>query len=268
MSKFYDNLKNHSLNVIAGPCVLESRDHSLYMAEELNNFCLEHGVNFIYKTSFDKANRTSNDSYRGEGLDAAMYIFDEIKKNIGCEILTDVHEDWQAEVINADILQIPAFLCRQTNLLKTAGATKKPINIKKGQFVSPNDISFAVEKIESVDNDKIMLTERGTFFGYGDLVVDFRSIPIMKEIGYPVVMDCTHSVQQPSALGGKSGGKSVYAPMMAYLGALAGANVIFAEVHNDPKNAPSDGPNMLTIDEFRDMIMNLFVIKEAQRNFK
>lgn len=273
MTHFYENCGNDKpLSIIAGPCVFESRDHAIMMASELKNVCdyaaKSRPVNFIYKTSFDKANRTSADSFRGVHFDEAYYGFEAIQ-NLGIQVLTDVHENWECGATNADILQIPAFLCRQTNLLKAAAETGKPINVKKGQFAAPLDMVNVVKKLEKFGCDKIMLTERGTTFGYNNLVVDFRSIPVMQSIVYPVIFDATHSVQSPGGLGNKSGGDREMAKFLARAAAGIGVAGIFLEVHQDPDNAPSDGPNMIRLRVFRELLSNLIeldIIAKKWRN--
>lgn len=244
---FFD--QNQPFSLIAGPCSMESMDHSLMMAEKLNALCHARGIDFVFKASFDKANRTSGDSPRGVGLDAALETFRRIKEQIGCPVLTDIHEAEQcapvAEVV--DILQIPAFLCRQTSLLQAAGESGACINIKKGQFLAPEDMEFAAEKVAACGNKNILLTERGASFGYRNLVVDMRALVIMAETGYPVIFDATHSVQSPGGAGGKSGGKREFVPPLARAALAVGVAGLFIETHQDPDNAPSDGPNMLPL---------------------
>ena len=211
--------------------------------------------NWIYKSSFDKANRTSHESNRGLGFDRAFYIFNDLKNKYKIPILTDVHEAWHCDVINADVIQIPAFLCRQTDLLQAAAASNKPVNIKKGQFLSPQEMKHVVEKVKHFGNDNISITERGTTFGYNNLVVDMRSFQIMSEFGYPVIMDCTHAVQSPGGLDGKSGGNRDFAPSLAYAAIATGyCNGVFMEVHNDPDNAISDGPNSIKLDDLKGIV--------------
>ena len=256
MAAFYNNI-GKELSIIAGPCVYEGFDHANMMIDALMDITHRQSVNFIYKTSFDKANRTSKDSFRGLQFNSIMSSWGGLQKKTEVEFLTDVHEQWQCNKVKAHILQIPAFLCRQTDLLYAAGKTKLPINVKKGQFLSPWDMKNVVEKLESVDCTKIILTERGTTFGYNNLVVDFRSIPIMKKFGYPVAIDCTHGVQSPGGMGKSSGGDREMARYIARAGLAVGADVVFMEVHENPDKAPSDGPNMIRLDEFEKLISEL-----------
>lgn len=240
------------LVIIAGPCQLESRSHAMEMSAALAELSSKYGVEIIYKTSFDKANRSSINTKRGMSLEEALPIFAEIREKSGLPVLTDVHEKEQcaavAEVV--DVLQIPAFLCRQTDLLLAAGKTGKAINVKKGQFLAPWDMKNVAAKIASTGNEKIMLCERGVSFGYNTLVTDMRSLPIMAETGYPVVFDATHSVQQPGGQGQSSGGERKYAPVLARAAVAVGVAAVFAETHPDPDHAPSDGPNMIVFKEF------------------
>ncbi len=243
----FDQKKAFSL--IAGPCSMETTDHALMIADHLIELCSARNIDFVFKASFDKANRTSGDTARGVGLDQALETFRLVKERFGCAVLTDIHEAEQcapvAEVV--DILQIPAFLCRQTSLLEAAGKTGACINIKKGQFLAPEDMEFAAAKIAACDNEKILLTERGASFGYRNLVVDMRSLVIMAETGYPVIFDATHSVQSPGGAGGKSGGKREFVPPLARAALAVGVAGLFVETHQDPETAPSDGPNMLPL---------------------
>ena len=250
--------------LIAGPCQLENEEHALKISSELKKITNELGINLIYKTSFDKANRTSLKGKRGMGLDKSLAIFDKIKKEVGLPVLTDVHTAEQCSIVanHVDVLQIPAFLCRQTDLLIAAGRTKKTINIKKGQFVAPNDMKFIAEKISSVGNNNIMLCERGTSFGYNNLINDFRSIPIMSETGYPVVFDATHSVQLPGNNNGSSGGQRKFVPALACAACAVGIAAIFIETHEDPDNAPSDGANMIPLSEMELLISKLKTIDD------
>ena len=242
---------NNQFILIAGPCVIESEKHSLMMAEKIANICNKKNINFVYKSSFDKANRTSINSLRGVAIDTAEKIFDKIKNTFGCPIVTDVHNETQCEFFSkseaVDILQIPAFLCRQTDLLISAGNTNKIVNIKKGQFLSPYEITNIYKKVESTGNTKIMITERGTSFGYNNLVNDFKSLDIMKKFLYPVIFDATHSVQKPGGLGDVSGGNREFVESLSIAAASIGVAGIFIETHDDPDNAPSDGPNMLNL---------------------
>ena len=236
--------------LISGPCQIESRDHAMMMAEKLSGAAEKAGVPFVFKSSFDKANRTSVSGQRGIGIDAGLAILAEVKANFGCPVLTDVHEARQVEAAAqaVDILQIPAFLCRQTDLLLAAGKTGAVINVKKGQFLAPWDMAAVAQKVASTGNERILLTERGASFGYNTLVSDMRSLPVMAQAGYPVVFDATHSVQQPGGLGSASGGQREFAPLLARSAVAAGVAAIFAEAHDDPDNAPSDGPVMLPLE--------------------
>lgn len=244
---------NEQKFIIAGPCVIESEAMVMELAEQIKKMSEELGFTYIFKASFDKANRTSLSSYRGPGLEEGLRILQKVKDEFGLPITTDIHEPLQAAPVAevADILQIPAFLCRQTDLLVAAAKTDKIINIKKAQFLDGKDMIHPAIKVKESGNDKIMLTERGSMFGLGNLVVDFRQIIDMKELGYPVVMDVTHSTQKPSALGGKSGGDRKYAPYMAKLANAVGVDGFFFEVHQDPQQALSDGPNMVYLEDFR-----------------
>ena len=249
---FMSRLQNE-LSFIIGPCSLESYDHACEMIERIDKELKF--FNWIYKSSFDKANRTSHESNRGLGFDRAFYIFNDLKNKYKIPILTDVHEAWHCDVINADVIQIPAFLCRQTDLLQAAAASKKPVNIKKGQFLSPQEMKHVVDKVKHFGNDNISITERGTTFGYNNLVVDMRSFQIMSEFGYPVIMDCTHAVQSPGGLDGKSGGNRDFAPSLAYAAIATGyCNGVFMEVHDDPDNAISDGPNSIKLDDLKGIV--------------
>ncbi len=245
--------------LIAGPCVLESKDHAFFMVSKLKEITSKLNIPFVYKTSFDKANRTSISSERGLGLEQSLEIFKQIKQEFDVPIITDVHlPDQCAKVAEvADILQIPAFLCRQTDLLQAAAKTNKVINVKKGQFLAPWDMENIVKKLESFGSNKILLCERGASFGYNTLVSDMRSLPIMAKTGYPVIFDATHSVQQPGGLGGKSGGKREFAPVLARAAAAIGIAGIFAETHEDPDNAPSDGPNMINVKDMENLLIIL-----------
>ena len=255
-------ISNHDpFCLIAGPCVIENRDHTIKIAEFIAQICQELKINFIFKASFDKANRSSFKSYRGIGLKKGLEIFDEIKSSLNCSIITDVHNEYQCgEIAKSDvidILQIPAFLSRQTDLLIAAGKTNKIINVKKGQFLSPHDMPNIIEKILTTNNEKIILTERGVSFGYNNLVSDFRSIEIMKEFGYPVIFDATHSVQEPGGLVNRSGGKRKYIPALSKAAIAVGVAGLFIEIHDDPDNAPSDGPNMLNIKDLKSLLLKL-----------
>lgn len=239
------------LTIIAGPCQLESADHAQMVAGTMQEACANAGLGYVFKSSFDKANRSSLDGKRGLGIDQGLKVLDDLRKALGVPVLTDVHNESQcAPAAQAvDILQIPAFLCRQTDMLIAAGQTGAAINVKKGQFLAPWEMPNVISKIESTGNKNILLTERGTTFGYNTLVTDMRSLPQMAQTGYPVVMDATHSVQQPGGRGGSSGGQREFAPVMARAAAALGVGAIFMETHQDPDNAPCDGPNMIYLNE-------------------
>ncbi|MBR3913829.1 MAG: 3-deoxy-8-phosphooctulonate synthase [Alphaproteobacteria bacterium] len=245
--------------LIAGPCQMESASHGMEMASALKELTDKMHIPFVFKASFDKANRTSINGIRGMGLEKALIAFADIKSKLNCPVLTDIHEPFQcpiaAEVI--DVLQIPAFLCRQTDLVVAAGKTGRVINVKKGQFMAPWDMKNVVAKIESTGNDKIILTERGVSFGYNTLVVDMRSLPIMKQTGYPVVFDATHSVQQPGGQGASSGGQREFAPVLANCAVTTGIAGVFIETHETPDTAPSDGPNMIPLKEMQSVLAKL-----------
>ncbi len=245
--------------LIAGPCALESRQHALEMSAALKEIADRLGIGLIYKTSFDKANRTSLRSNRGLGLAEALPIFAEVRETTGCPVLTDVHLPEQcaraAEAV--DVLQIPAFLCRQTDLLVAAAETGRTVNVKKGQFLAPWDMRNVAEKVALSGNERILLTERGASFGYNTLVTDFRGLPIMAETGYPVVFDATHSVQQPGGQGATSGGQREFVPVLARAAMAVGVAAVFMEVHEDPDRAPSDGPNMVPLGELERLLTRL-----------
>ena len=247
------------LSVIAGPCALESRQHALECAHMLKEIAERLGVGLIYKTSFDKANRSSVNTGRGMGLRDALPIFAEIREVTGMPVLTDVHEPHQcAEAAQAvDVLQIPAFLCRQTDLLLAAAATGKVVNVKKGQFLAPWDMKNVIEKVLSGGNPNVMATERGVTFGYNTLVSDMRALPVLKQIGCPVVFDATHSVQQPGGQGTTSGGQREFVPVLARAAVSIGVAAVFIETHPDPDNAPSDGPNMVPLNQFEGLMADL-----------
>lgn len=259
------NSKNSNFFLIAGPCVVESYDITFSTAEYLKNICGKLNIPFIFKSSYRKANRTSNNSFAGIGDKDAMDILREIKNKLNIPICTDIHLPDEAESVVdfADIIQIPAFLCRQTDLLIAAGKTNKYVNIKKGQFLSPEAMNFAAEKVESTGNKNIILTERGTCFGYQDLIVDFRSIPIMKSFNYPVVLDITHSLQQPNQNIGITGGQPQMIETIAKAGIAVGADGIFMEVHPEPEKAKSDGANMLELKSAEKLLEKLIEIKKA-----
>ena len=245
--------------LITGPCQLESRDHAFMMAEKIAEACAKSGTQFIFKASYDKANRSSINTERGLGIEEGLRILSDIRAAFGCPILTDVHEAAQCQTAGTvvDILQIPAFLCRQTDLLLAAGKTGRAINVKKGQFLAPWDMQNVADKIASTGNDQILLCDRGTSFGYNTLVSDFRGLPIMANTGYPVVFDATHSVQQPGGQGNTSGGQREFAPVLARAACAVGIAALFIETHQDPDTAPSDGPNMIPIDQMGDLIKEL-----------
>ncbi|AEI95004.1 3-deoxy-8-phosphooctulonate synthase [Roseobacter litoralis] len=247
------------LTVIAGPCQLESQDHAQMIAGRMKEACDKAGAQYVFKASFDKANRTSLAGVRGPGIDEGLKILQSVGQAIGVPVLTDVHNEGQcAPAAQAvDILQIPAFLCRQTDMLLAAGETGAAVNVKKGQFLAPWEMSNITTKIESTGNRKILLTERGTSFGYNTLVADMRALPQMAQTGYPVVMDATHSVQQPGGKGGSSGGQREFAPVMARAAVAIGVAAVFIETHENPDASPSDGPNMIYLDQMPDLIDTL-----------
>lgn len=252
------------LTIIAGPCVVESSDHALFMARAIRDICRRVGLDLVYKSSFDKANRSSIESFRGEGMEFGLGVLADVKAAVGVPIVTDIHEPWQAERAAevADILQIPAFLCRQTDLLVAAAETGRAVNVKKGQFLSPWDAKNIVEKLRAAGCEKILLTERGASFGYNNLVVDMRSFPVMRSFGVPVVFDVTHSLQLPGGLGKATGGQSEYIENFARAGVACGLDAVFMEVHNDPAKAPSDGPNQLPLARLEDLLTKLKQIHE------
>ena len=256
------------LAIIAGPCAMESRSHALEMAEALKAEADELGFGLIYKSSFDKANRTSAGSERGIGLDKAMDIFSEVRDTIGCPVLTDVHEPHQCAVVaeSVDVLQIPAYLCRQTDLLVAAAETGRAINIKKGQFLAPWDMKNVVAKCVQAGNENLMVCERGASFGYNTLVSDMRSLPELAATGFPVVFDATHSVQQPGGRGGTSGGQREYVPVLARAAVAVGVAAVFMETHQDPDNAPSDGPNMVHLKEFGGLVETLMAFDRLSKD--
>lgn len=247
------------LTVIAGPCQLESQDHAQMIAGRMKEACDKAGAQYVFKASFDKANRTSLAGVRGPGIDEGLKILQSVGQAIGVPVLTDVHNEGQcAPAAQAvDILQIPAFLCRQTDMLLAAGETGAAVNVKKGQFLAPWEMSNITTKVESTGNKKILLTERGTSFGYNTLVADMRALPQMAQTGYPVVMDATHSVQQPGGKGGSSGGQREFAPVMARAAVAIGVAAVFIETHENPDASPSDGPNMIYLDQMPDLIDTL-----------
>jgi 2-dehydro-3-deoxyphosphooctonate aldolase (KDO 8-P synthase) len=250
------------LTIIAGPCQLESREHALEMSQALVEITGRLGLGLVYKSSFDKANRTSASAARGLGMEKSLPIMAEIREKFGCPVLTDIHDAAQcAPVAEAvDILQIPAFLCRQTDLLLAAGATGRAINVKKGQFLAPWDMKNVAAKIASTGNDKVLLTERGVSFGYNTLVSDMRSLPILAQTGYPVVFDATHSVQQPGGQGASSGGQREFVPVLARAAVSIGVAAVFIETHQDPDHAPSDGPNMVPLNKLEALLTTLVAL--------
>jgi len=252
------------LTFILGPCVVETSQHALYMAQKIKDICDHVGVEFVYKSSFDKANRSSIESFRGGGMDFGLEVLAQVKAEIGVPVITDIHEPWQADKVAevADMLQIPAFLCRQTDLLIAAAKTGKAVNVKKGQFLAPWDANNIVDKLGEAGCEKILLTERGASFGYNNLVVDLRSFPIMRSFGVPVVFDVTHSLQLPGGLGKATGGQSQYIEDFARAGVACGVDAVFMEVHNDPANAPSDGPNQLPLGRLEKLLVKLKNIHE------
>lgn len=256
------------LTLIAGPCQMESREHAFEMCGALKELTGRLGIPFIYKSSFDKANRTSLHGKRGIGLDKALEIFSDLKKDFGVPVITDVHTEEQcAQVAKVvDVLQIPAFLCRQTDLLIAAAKTGKAINIKKGQFLAPWDMAKVAEKVADSGNDAIMLCERGASFGYNTLVSDMRSLPIMARTGYPVIYDATHSVQQPGGKGDSSGGDREMVPVLARAAVAVGVAGVFMEVHQDPDNAPSDGPNMVKLSDLPGVLETLVKLDKIAKN--
>lgn len=257
--------EGHPFALIAGPCVIESADFTLKMAAEIRQVCDRLGIAFIFKSSFDKANRTSIHSFRGQSLAQGLAILQRVKDEVGVPVLTDIHESHQAAPVAevVDVLQIPAFLCRQTDLLLAAAATGRAINVKKGQFLAPWDMQNVVAKLEAGGARNLLLTERGTSFGYNTLVVDFRSLPQMRDLGHPVVFDATHSVQMPGGKGKASGGQRQFVAPLARAAMAIGVDALFMEVHEDPDNAPSDGPNMVPLAQLEDLLQQLLQIRDA-----
>ena len=253
------------LALIGGPCVIESESSTLKMAAEIRQVCDRLKVPFIFKSSFDKANRTSIHSFRGQPIERGLAILQRVKEEVGVPVLTDIHLPEQAAIAAevVDILQIPAFLCRQTDLLVAAAATGKTVNVKKGQFLAPWDMKNVVTKLEESGHHKIMLTERGTSFGYNTLVVDFRSLPQMRALGYPVVFDATHSVQMPGGQGNKSGGQREFVPYLARAAAAIGIDALFMEIHEDPDNALSDGPNMISLTRLESVLREIINVRRS-----
>ncbi|MEX2519639.1 MAG: 3-deoxy-8-phosphooctulonate synthase [Paracoccaceae bacterium] len=257
------------LLLIAGPCQLESLDHALMIAERMAEAAAAAGMGFVFKASYDKANRTSLSGQRGLGMEAGLAILAEVRARIGCPVLTDVHEPGHCAPVAeaADVLQIPAFLCRQTDLLIAAGKTGKTVNVKKGQFLAPWDMKNVAAKLESTGNQRIMLCERGTSFGYNTLVTDMRGLPEMAKTGWPVIFDATHSVQQPGGQGGSSGGQREFAPVLARAAVSLGVDGVFIETHEAPERAPSDGPNMIPLDQMPALLAMLGAFHELAREY-
>ncbi|WP_185804800.1 3-deoxy-8-phosphooctulonate synthase [Pontivivens nitratireducens] len=256
------------LTIIAGPCQLESRDHAFMIATKMQQACADAGAQFIFKGSFDKANRTSLSGKRGLGIDEGLRIFEAVQAEFGCPVITDVHTEDQCATVGeiVDVLQIPAFLCRQTDLLLAAGRTGRGVNVKKGQFLSPPEMSTVADKVASTGNEKILLCERGTTFGYNNLVADMRGLPTMARTGYPVVMDATHAVAQPGGLGASSGGQREFAPVLARAAVSLGIAAVFMETHEDPDNAPSDGPNMIYLDQMPKVVASLMAFDRLAKS--
>jgi 2-dehydro-3-deoxyphosphooctonate aldolase (KDO 8-P synthase) len=256
---------DHPLLVLAGPCVVEEHEFMLRIAVTIKRICSSHGVGLVFKSSFDKANRTSGSSYRGPGLEEGLSILEAVKKRTNVPVVTDIHETWQAAPAAGvvDVLQIPAFLSRQTELLQAAAATGRAVNVKKGQFLSPPEMAGAVAKLEAAGCDRILLTERGTTFGYNNLVVDFRALPQLRKLGYPVVFDATHSVQLPGGRGDASGGQREYVAVLARAAAAVGIDGLFVEVHEDPDSAPSDPQNMITPDTLDHLLGEVLAVRSA-----
>ena len=255
----FEIANNKPFTLIAGPCQLENEIHAIKISTELKKITSELGINLIYKTSFDKANRTSLKGKRGMGLENSLPIFDKIRKEVGLPVLTDVNTAEQCSIVanHVDVLQIPAFLCSQTDLLIAAAKTGKIINVKKGQFLAPWDMANVIKKIEESGNKNILITERGASFGYNTLVSDMRALPIMSKFGFPIVFDATHSVQQPGGMGEKSGGQREFVPYLARAAIAVGVGAIFMETHEDPDNAPSDGPNMVPLNQVKALLKKL-----------
>ena len=267
-AKITENLmvgEGHPLTLIAGPCVIESEDFTLKMATEIRQICDRLQIPLIFKSSFDKANRTAIDSFRGQTIEEGLSILQRVKDEIDVPVLTDIHESYQAEIVAevVDVLQIPAFLCRQTDLLLAAAKTGRTINVKKGQFLAPWDMKNVIKKLEAGGAENILLTERGTSFGYNTLVVDFRSLPQMRELGYPVVFDATHSVQMPGGAGTKSGGQRHFVPYLASAAAAVGIDALFMEVHENPDVAFSDGPNMVPLAKLEAVLKQVLSVRQA-----
>ena len=257
--------KNQPLLVIAGPCVLESKELAQQIAQQLKSDCESLDLPLIFKGSFDKANRTSLDSYRGIGIDAGLSVLEAVKANLGLPVTTDIHLPEQANLVAkvCDLIQIPAFLARQTDLLVAAAQTGRGVNVKKGQFMAPADMKHVVNKLAGAGCEHVLLTERGTFFGYGNLINDMRALPEMQQLGVPVVFDATHSVQRPSAAGGKTGGNRDMVAPLARAAVAIGCDAVFLETHPEPEKSPSDGPNMVPLDQMRPLLEQLLNIRNA-----
>ena len=260
---------NSSLTLISGPCQLETEQHAIDMAGKIKEITDKFGIGFIYKTSFDKANRTSLAGKRGAGLDKSLPVFDKIKKDLKIPVLTDVHSEEQCSLVSkhVDIIQIPAFLCRQTDLLISAAKTNKIINVKKGQFLAPWDMANVTKKISETGNDNILVTERGASFGYNTLVSDMRALPIMSKLGYPIIFDATHSVQQPGGMGDRSGGQREFIEYLSRAAVAVGVAGVFIETHQDPDNSPSDGANMVRLTDMADLIKHLRELDRLTKGF-
>ena len=261
----FDNTQPFVL--ISGPCQMETRDHTMMLAEKIKTMADKLGIGYVFKASFDKANRTSLSGKRGIGLEAALPIFEEVRKTFNIPVLTDVHTQEQCKALDGsvDILQIPAFLCRQTDLLIAAAKTNCIVNIKKGQFLAPWDMANVIQKVTESGNNNVLLTDRGTSFGYNTLVSDFRGLPTMAETGAPVVYDATHSVQQPGGLGGSSGGQRQFVPVLARAAVAVGVSGLFMECHEDPDNAPSDGPVMVPLDQMEALLTSLKALDDVAK---
>jgi 2-dehydro-3-deoxyphosphooctonate aldolase (KDO 8-P synthase) len=258
------------LTLIAGPCVIESEEFTLKMADQIRQICDRLGIPLIFKSSFDKANRTSVHSFRGQSLETGLEVLQKVKEKVGVSVLTDIHESYQAAIVAevVDVLQIPAFLCRQTDLLVAAAATGRVVNVKKGQFLAPWDMKQVVRKLEASGAERILLTERGTSFGYNTLVVDFRGLPQMRALGYPVVFDATHSVQMPGGQGEKSGGQREFVPYLARAAAAIGIDALFMEVHENPDEALSDGPNMIPLAQLESVLKQILAVRQSIEVFQ
>ena len=263
-------LEEAPLFLIGGPCVIESIETCLQIGSTLKKVCDELGIAYVFKASFDKANRTSGESFRGPGIGQGLAVLEKIKRELGVPVLTDIHEREQASVAAevCDVLQVPAFLARQTDLLMACGKTGRIVNVKKGQFMAPAEMRTAADKVRATGNNNVMLTERGTFFGYGRLVNDFTALPIMKEIGCPIVFDVTHSTQQPAGLGGVSGGNPAFAPALARAAVAAGADGVFLECHPDPAHALSDAASMLRLEEVPALLKQLAQLAKLRREWE